>query len=281
MIGWLLFSFDGRLDRTHYRLCRIVANVLFLGILSALRDNSRHFLTGMAMPLLFSFLIFATVGLMVWTTLAMQVKRRHDRDKSWPWLFVGFIPIVGPLWVLIETCWLNGTPGYNRFDDRSPSTSAGGPRPSVLTGYLVALAIGLGLLALTAALAVVLLQPVRAPTALPTPASQPAAAPTTDPPIPGWVQMYPGGAVRSVSYHELLGRSFWRIEFTTKDTPEQMRAFYQQVAAERGFDAPDSLSALVTFKKDDGNERFDYMVFPQGDANLVLLDVSAPDAASQ
>ena len=74
------------------------------------------------------FLIAATlcclIGLMIWTTLAMQVKRRHDRDKAWPWLFVGFIPIAGPIWVLVETCWLDGTPGYNRFDDPAKSAAA-------------------------------------------------------------------------------------------------------------------------------------------------------------
>ena len=69
------------------------------------------------MELVMLVLMLVTFAVMAWTTLAMQVKRRHDRDKSWPWLFVGFIPFVGPLWVLIETCWMDGTAGYNRFDD--------------------------------------------------------------------------------------------------------------------------------------------------------------------
>jgi uncharacterized membrane protein YhaH (DUF805 family) len=74
--------------------------------------------------LLLALTLLGLVGVMLWSTLAMQVKRRHDRDKSWPWLFVGFIPIIGPIWVLVETCWLDGTPGYNRFDDPAKTAAA-------------------------------------------------------------------------------------------------------------------------------------------------------------
>jgi uncharacterized membrane protein YhaH (DUF805 family) len=114
---WLLFRFDGRLSRITYRYCRIVSNLAFLVIIYSLRAASPRFADNLAMELLIAVLMLAALALMAWTTLAMQVKRRHDRDKSWPWLFVGFIPIIGPIWVLIETCWLDGTTGYNRFDD--------------------------------------------------------------------------------------------------------------------------------------------------------------------
>jgi uncharacterized membrane protein YhaH (DUF805 family) len=123
-VVWLLFRFDGRLDRTTYRYCRVAANVTFLIILSSLNSAKPGSVVGVGMELLFSVLVFGTLAVMAWTTLAMQVKRRHDRDKSWPWLFVGFIPILGPLWVLVETCWLEGTPGYNRFDDVSKTAAA-------------------------------------------------------------------------------------------------------------------------------------------------------------
>src|SRR4029077_13780167 len=69
-------------------------------------------------------LLIVLFVVMIWSTLAMQVKRRHDRGKSWPWLFVGFIPIIGPFWVLIECCCLEGTPGYNRFDEPSKTAAA-------------------------------------------------------------------------------------------------------------------------------------------------------------
>src|SRR6516164_6081531 len=114
---WLLFRFDGRVSRRPYRYCRIAANLTFFIAFSSLRSAEPAFFSAsMSMKILHVLLLFGVLTLMAWTTLAMQVKRRHDRDKSWPWLFVGFIPILGPLWVLVETCWLNGTPGYNRFD---------------------------------------------------------------------------------------------------------------------------------------------------------------------
>ncbi|HWF77228.1 MAG TPA: DUF805 domain-containing protein [Caulobacteraceae bacterium] len=123
---WLLFSFDRRLDRRTYRYARIVANLGFVVAIGCLNSELRKVVPAQspALALCLALLIFAVLGLMSWTTLAMQVKRRHDRDKAWWWLFVGFIPIAGPLWVLVETCWLDGTPGYNRFDDPAKSAAA-------------------------------------------------------------------------------------------------------------------------------------------------------------
>ena len=43
------------------------------------------------------------------------MKRFHDRDKAWPWIFIAFIPYVGSLWILIECGCLAGKPGRNRF----------------------------------------------------------------------------------------------------------------------------------------------------------------------
>jgi uncharacterized membrane protein YhaH (DUF805 family) len=121
---WLLFSFDHRLDRRTYRYARIVAN---LGYVFIAWNLNAQLLKSSGDPLLQLSLALFSLGLsgvMIWTTLAMQVKRRHDRDKGWAWLFVGFIPIIGPIWVLVETCWLDGTAGYNRFDDPSKVAAA-------------------------------------------------------------------------------------------------------------------------------------------------------------
>jgi uncharacterized membrane protein YhaH (DUF805 family) len=119
----LLFSFDGRLDRRTYRYARIVANLTFVFAIGGLNSQilkSKDLTIGLLLVLV----MLGLMGVMAWTTLAMQVKRRHDRDKSWPWLLVGFIPVVGPIWVLVECCWLDGTRGYNRFDDASKIAAA-------------------------------------------------------------------------------------------------------------------------------------------------------------
>ena len=119
----LVFSFRGRLDRRTYRLCRVVANVGYLLVIYGMRGAMPKVADNPVMALLYALFVLGLSVVMIWSTLAMQVKRRHDRDKSWPWLFVGFIPIVGPFWVLVECCWLEGTPGYNRFDDPSKTAA--------------------------------------------------------------------------------------------------------------------------------------------------------------
>ena len=66
-----------------------------------------------ALPL--ALLSLALSGLVLWSDLAIQVKRWHDRDKPWFWLFIGFIPLLGGLWLFVELGCLDGTAGDNRF----------------------------------------------------------------------------------------------------------------------------------------------------------------------
>ena len=47
-------------------------------------------------------------------TLALQVRRLHDIDRSGFWWFIGLIPIVGSIVLLVFDC-LPGTPGPNKF----------------------------------------------------------------------------------------------------------------------------------------------------------------------
>ncbi len=53
--------------------------------------------------------------LLLWPSVAISVKRWHDRDKSAWWVLVGLIPVIGGLWLLIENGMLRGTPGPNRY----------------------------------------------------------------------------------------------------------------------------------------------------------------------
>jgi uncharacterized membrane protein YhaH (DUF805 family) len=46
--------------------------------------------------------------------LAVIVRRLHDQDKSGWWFFIGFVPIIGGIWLLILYL-TDGTPGTNRF----------------------------------------------------------------------------------------------------------------------------------------------------------------------
>lgn len=47
-------------------------------------------------------------------TLAVTVRRLHDVGKSGWFIFIGLIPIIGAIWLLILTL-SEGKPGYNKY----------------------------------------------------------------------------------------------------------------------------------------------------------------------
>jgi uncharacterized membrane protein YhaH (DUF805 family) len=47
-------------------------------------------------------------------SLALQIRRLHDTNRSGFWWFIGLIPIVGSIVLLVFNC-LPGTPGSNKF----------------------------------------------------------------------------------------------------------------------------------------------------------------------
>ena len=53
---------------------------------------------------------------LLWPSLAVQIKRWHDRDKSGWWQLISLVPIAGPIWAFIELGFLPGTSGANRYD---------------------------------------------------------------------------------------------------------------------------------------------------------------------
>lgn len=53
----------------------------------------------------------------LWGLLAVAIKRWHDRDKSGWWVLLPMIPFIGAIWALVETGFLKGSTGPNRFGD--------------------------------------------------------------------------------------------------------------------------------------------------------------------
>jgi uncharacterized membrane protein YhaH (DUF805 family) len=107
-----LFSFQGRLRRRDYWLLSflLVGVMIAIFILGAVMgiDVSRDTSESLLLQLV------ATV-ILVWPSLAIGVKRCHDRNQSGRWLLIEFIPIVGGFWALINLGVLDGTQGRNRF----------------------------------------------------------------------------------------------------------------------------------------------------------------------
>jgi len=87
-----------------------------------------------------TFLIDAAMGVRViypiWLlatilpSLALQVRRLHDLDKSGWFILLNFIPLVGAIILLVWYC-TKGTPGPNRFGpDRLAGLGPVSPRPA-------------------------------------------------------------------------------------------------------------------------------------------------------
>ena len=50
----------------------------------------------------------------IYPSIAVSVKRCHDRDRSGWFLLLGLIPLVN-IWVLVELGFLKGTTGENKY----------------------------------------------------------------------------------------------------------------------------------------------------------------------
>lgn len=133
-----LFSFDGRMRRSHFWLIRLGALFAVFGVFMVMLmlGSLVGALTGTGSPspgqtapapaaassgpmLAFSLLslvcMLATLVAYVWVELAILVKRWHDRDRPGVMVLVLFIPFIGGIWTLIECGFLDGTPGPNIY----------------------------------------------------------------------------------------------------------------------------------------------------------------------
>jgi uncharacterized membrane protein YhaH (DUF805 family) len=52
--------------------------------------------------------------LAIYPSIAVSVKRAHDRDRSGWFVLLGLVPLVN-LWVVVELGFLAGTPGANTY----------------------------------------------------------------------------------------------------------------------------------------------------------------------
>lgn len=126
-LGWLLFRFDGRLPRKPFWLANLVllAGPLLIGLLIGIGFDliPAPWEPGDAEPagrfdtVVGSLLMLLTLGPGLWGLAAVHVKRWHDRDKEAYWMLAWLVPILGQVWALVESGFLPGTAGSNRFGD--------------------------------------------------------------------------------------------------------------------------------------------------------------------
>ncbi len=114
-IGKIFFSLSGRIPRQTYWLAHLsIVTALFIaGCIGAAIEGGHRSSGSSAIIFLLALLYLAAL----WCILAVSVKRWHDRGKSGLWMLIYFVPFVGPLWLLIELGFLEGTQGPNEFDE--------------------------------------------------------------------------------------------------------------------------------------------------------------------
>jgi uncharacterized membrane protein YhaH (DUF805 family) len=115
----LLFNFQGRVNRAKWWLINVavvIAEGIAFGIIGAAFGGAMDPATGLPeLSAIGYILVLIVIVVVVWISLAVAVKRWHDRGKSGWWILIVLVPVVGSLWYLIECGFLPGTRGSNRF----------------------------------------------------------------------------------------------------------------------------------------------------------------------
>ena len=103
-------DFQGRSRRKEYWmfLLGVFIAAIILGIIEGVLG-----LSGMVGGVYGPLTTLLLLGIIV-PSIAVQVRRFHDQDKSGWFVLLGFIPFVGGIIVLVFMC-LEGTRGPNRF----------------------------------------------------------------------------------------------------------------------------------------------------------------------
>lgn len=115
-IGKTLFLFRGRIRRQTFwqaviclyalgfLLGRVIASLAFK--LCDTREGAGN---------LFLLLFFASMPIILWPALAVQVKRWHDLGKPGRWVLINFVPLIGLPWAWVEMGFFRGTAGANQY----------------------------------------------------------------------------------------------------------------------------------------------------------------------
>jgi uncharacterized membrane protein YhaH (DUF805 family) len=109
------FSFNGRAARSEWWGVNavILLPAYVLGRI-LLADPNRG-------TLMSTTLLLASIPL-IWTSIAVSVRRLHDLNKEGIWYLISLVPVIGPGWLLIYCGFLQGTAGPNRYGERRPSS---------------------------------------------------------------------------------------------------------------------------------------------------------------
>ena len=101
--GRLLFSFRERMPRSTFWWSLLLLGAAFVALLVLLEALFGRPASLVLYPPFF------------WAVAALATRRLRDRGRRPAWLLLLLVPIVGPLWALVELGLRRGTPGENRY----------------------------------------------------------------------------------------------------------------------------------------------------------------------
>lgn len=115
-LKWMMTSFEGRIGRREYWMnilgltaVMMIPLVVLGGLMAAIGSETLSTIS--------VGIFFLAMLPFIWFSLALQVKRWHDRNKSGFWLFIGLVPYIGSIWQFVECGCLRGTDGPNRYGE--------------------------------------------------------------------------------------------------------------------------------------------------------------------
>ncbi len=110
----LLFGFTGRINRAKFWLVHLAALVV-IGVLMGIIAAASGLGADGKGPGAVAVIVFAVVYIaLLWVSLALSVKRCHDRNRSGWFVLLSLVPFAN-IWYLIEVGFLPGTSGANQY----------------------------------------------------------------------------------------------------------------------------------------------------------------------
>ena len=102
-------TFGGRARRKEYWMYTLFTIIAY--IVAMILDNMLGLTFG---DLGYGYLYMGYALLVFLPSLAVSVRRLHDRDLSGWWILIGLVPVIGAILLLVWSC-MEGTQGDNRF----------------------------------------------------------------------------------------------------------------------------------------------------------------------
>ena len=105
-------NFEGRARREEYWMFALF-NAIF-SMLFYIPFIAGIVMESEALMMIGGLLLFLYVAALFLPSLAVVVRRLHDQGKSGTWYFIGFVPFIGGIWLLVLMV-TEGTHGPNQY----------------------------------------------------------------------------------------------------------------------------------------------------------------------